>query len=101
MTLQTPGPLSKSTAGAPIAIGTGATAVHDSGSARVDDVVLALVNVTSSAVDATVAIAGGTGLVVTVPAKSQVAVGPFAVRGAVTVLAGSASAIYAIGSIRR
>jgi hypothetical protein len=92
---------SESTAGAPIAVGTTDTLVHDTPTDRPDDVLLCLVNITAGAVLATVTIAGGTPLVVSVPAQSQAHVGPFGVSGQVEVAAGAAASIYALVSIRR
>lgn len=92
---------SESADGAPIAIGTSATDVHTPQSGKADDVVVVLMNATAGAVTCTVTIAGGTGLPYAVPANSQVVVGPFAARGAITAQAASGASIYALASIRR
>lgn len=91
----------ESAAGAPILVGTSATLIHTPPTNRPDDVLLSLVNVTGADVVATVTIAGGVGLPVTVPAGDQKWFGPFGCSGAVHVTAASANAIYALVSIRR
>lgn len=85
------------TNGAPLELTTSAQTIHVGN--RISDMIISMVNATGTDRTVTLSIAG-TALVLTVPANSAVAFGPFSFNGTVTALADAGSAVKVVASVR-